>query len=496
MNEVVRVSTTPKVVRVRLWSELAGLTLMIMELVWVASFYNTFSFDRVSWWKIFLVMGVLMMGSHYLSRAMAFFQLSLRSRRIIFGAWLVIGLLGSLKTLVLANQDVSLFFLITHPFSVISPDEGASLGQFWHLLLASILIWRGVTLSHAPVSATQAQRSFQIGLLIFILYGLTISAFKTPVNSFAELYAFLAAGILSMSAARIAGVSELRGGRAGKFSRDWFAGISAFALVLVALSIVTAVVIQRPVSYITDQITRMLLALLSVILLILTYPFIWLISFIFPYLVKLFSDMPQVNVLEDIGDMLGQYQGEQSQLISGLVGAANYGRILGRIGIIVGIGLAILAALRWRAQIRAAGAEEQAENLPARLRFPGIPPIQPRGILDRLIHPARWLAAARIRRIYAELMDTCESLGRPRPEAVTPLEFLPTGETLFPEFPAELRTITNAYLKVRYGELPETQQEVNDCQEAWNKIRGQARKTLAAQKQAVRKEKSNRPNFE
>ena len=90
----------------------------------------------------------------------------------------------------------------------------------------------------------------------------------------------------------------------------------------------------------------------------------------------------------------------------------------------------------------------------------------------------RILAAARIRRIYAQLMQLSADLGKPRPAAFTPLEYLPSLEKLFPNHPEELRLVTGAYLRVRYGELPETHQEVEQVDVAWKRVREQGRVML------------------
>jgi hypothetical protein len=87
-----------------------------------------------------------------------------------------------------------------------------------------------------------------------------------------------------------------------------------------------------------------------------------------------------------------------------------------------------------------------------------------------LIDGRRWLAAAKIRRIYARLMDLSAKLGEPRPPAHTPLEFVPVLEGLFPGGEEDIHVITNAYLKVRYGELPESIQEVEAVETAWQRV--------------------------
>jgi hypothetical protein len=100
----------------------------------------------------------------------------------------------------------------------------------------------------------------------------------------------------------------------------------------------------------------------------------------------------------------------------------------------------------------------------------------------RLQAGQRLLAAARIRRIYAELMILTQDMGKPRPAAQTPLEYLPALAALFPTAQDDLAAITQAYLQVRYGELPETRQEVEVVEKAWARVRAQGLEQLNRKK--------------
>ncbi|RMF45618.1 MAG: DUF4129 domain-containing protein, partial [Anaerolineae bacterium] len=80
-------------------------------------------------------------------------------------------------------------------------------------------------------------------------------------------------------------------------------------------------------------------------------------------------------------------------------------------------------------------------------------------------------AAERIRQVYAEFMDLCARHEVPRPPAVTPLEFIPLTETLLPTTQREVRLLTDAYLRVRYGQLPETQADVQAVEDAWSALK-------------------------
>jgi hypothetical protein len=100
------------------------------------------------------------------------------------------------------------------------------------------------------------------------------------------------------------------------------------------------------------------------------------------------------------------------------------------------------------------------------------------GIID-FRQRQRIRAAARIRQIYAELMELCDSLDNPRRDSQTPLEFVPKLEGLFPENYPEIEMITNSYLGVRYGLLPETQDEVWNVEAAWKKLNSAGHEHLA-----------------
>jgi hypothetical protein len=81
-------------------------------------------------------------------------------------------------------------------------------------------------------------------------------------------------------------------------------------------------------------------------------------------------------------------------------------------------------------------------------------------------------------------MELSEDLGRPRNPAKTPLEFLPSLNELFPALDVELARITQAYLQVRYGELPETRQEVEEVEKAWARLHTQGQEQVNLKKQS------------
>ena len=69
--------------------------------------------------------------------------------------------------------------------------------------------------------------------------------------------------------------------------------------------------------------------------------------------------------------------------------------------------------------------------------------------------------------------ELCDDIGHARTLSQTPQEFLPKVVYLFPQNSDELYLITDSYQRVRYGELPETRQEVEDVEFAWKQIQVQ-----------------------
>jgi hypothetical protein len=80
-------------------------------------------------------------------------------------------------------------------------------------------------------------------------------------------------------------------------------------------------------------------------------------------------------------------------------------------------------------------------------------------------------AAFTIRRIYAQMSILAARRGYPRAKADTPLEYRPALRKAFPGCEPDIERITQAYLGVRYGELPETPEDLDAVRRAWEQLR-------------------------
>ena len=91
-------------------------------------------------------------------------------------------------------------------------------------------------------------------------------------------------------------------------------------------------------------------------------------------------------------------------------------------------------------------------------------------LLGRLGLLRDWQTAVSIRRIYRKMLRAADGSGYPRLDAETPYEFLTTLAKAWPDNRQETRLITNAYVKIRYGELPESDQELQNIKSAWRTL--------------------------
>ncbi len=101
-------------------------------------------------------------------------------------------------------------------------------------------------------------------------------------------------------------------------------------------------------------------------------------------------------------------------------------------------------------------------------------PAPPEGLGRKLLHRLGllrgWRTAVTIRRIYQNMSRAAGGAGYPRAAAETPYEYLTTLTTAWPDNVAETTLITQAYVKIRYGELPESPAELAEIQAAWKRL--------------------------
>ncbi len=462
----------PPETRLRAWSEIALLTQVGMEMVWAALWYTGLFEDqlRAAWWGVWLVLWALIAGTYALARLLENTHTRLRLRQAIFLGWILFGALLSLKLILYPGQRTDLIYLLLAPIRSLSGAD-ANVLPFVHIFLAPLLILRGVALASALPDVRSALLDFQLGLVALLLHGLLYLP-RHPGFSSAGLFLFLFLGLLTMSATRIAGVTNFRGGRLARLGPTWAAGILSGALAVVAAGLLIGNFASGFAGELVSRIFLVILGLLGMLVVMLLFPLINVLAALINFIMQTLANRFPADLLANLQKSMSGLQSIAGQIFEGVRPTLHLMRILLPLAGLGAIIVLVLVWLRLRELDLQAEPETDTAGLPAGSLLGVLRRLVRRGLrVSAPLRPAHILAAARIRRVYAELLALCERLGAPRAISLTPLEFLPHAGQLFPGRAGELDLITRAYVQIRYGEYPESREEVEKVMVAWRSVK-------------------------
>ena len=473
--------------RLYAWVTLTSLMLLLMEgtleATWYRAIFNPseFLFRRNSysatfpWLETLAVVMIILAGTYLLALGLARLPVKSWARPAIFLPWLAACIAASLKVLIYPLDDLSVIDMFKASLAFIT-DLKAGPAGFLHIVVIGLLVWRAVSLARTPPVIGQVLASFQVGLVWFLIYGMGF-AFRHPVESTAGFSLFLFSGLFAMSMARIASLDDFLLEHSGRFmpryGSGWLLFTLAASLLVVGLALLLAWLVSGQLVALAVRLVALLLTLVTALLLILLSPVILFLWKFMPSLAEIlkqaFARLMQLELPPFVEDFVNQVV----YLINQSVPYLLEGRKLLLAGIVLAIMAAILFSLRRAMSVRLLEENGEANGSGASLSslLQRILQLRPDWKARRMRAPAQVLAAARIRQIYRSMMILSRRLGHERPPAQTPLEFLPRLEALFPGESAGLNTITQAYVKVRYGKYPETLEEVRAVEAAWERIR-------------------------
>lgn len=475
--------------RLRPWREVAILMLIMMEVSWVTPWFRSLtpSTYAIQPTLAFLVLMLLMATSHLVVRVMEALHLKFIIRR-----WLTIGLLAGniligLQVLLYAHERVGIVELFNRPLRsmldlrTIIPDE------FIIILVVLVGWWRGISLAQEHIEPSSVMGYFRLGIFMFLgfIFFNTLVTGETPGGF---IYLFLFCSVIAMTTARISVLRTLRGGKQSNFDRRWFFAVMGAAGGMVLLAAGLAEVLGDRVGWF-GIIIMGIFGVLAVLILALISPILVLIIYLLGRLDSNSLVIDQlVKTIENIQAMIQglfrQISGiiDQSELWAMLSLLLPYlkASLLISILLLVVVGVLAWVAMRlWKdyQRKRITGDEQSLleggdvwRMLQAFLRQRWQNLMEGMANVIDIRRRQRARAAARIRQIYSDLLDLGEELGCARPEPKTPLEFMPSLELSIPAVDVELELITNAYLRVRYGQLPENHQEVESVETAWRTV--------------------------
>lgn len=485
-----------------LWQELAALGLILMNLSWMVPWYQavTRASSTVPVSQVFLVLGTIFLIVYISGRVMISFRLKMKLQYGIVGALVIGSILLGVSTLLSSSNTEGLKSVLNNQ-ALRNWDEVLAIvpGEISITVTVLFVWWRGISMSRERIGPFMVIKHFKQGVVLLLLYVVVIArlvGYSLPV--WFHLL-FLVSGLMTLGTARISVITVLRGGKWSPFNRRWLAEMATATLFTVGFASLIG-------AFLTGQMNRIagwLKGIFYLLGLLVVSPIILLISLLSGLLANLGTSELIITPLATMppGEATEDPLGGFPVVTEGVLSIIDWIPIL---KMILGWGLVILVVFFFVLGVRRAAilmARRRSEAEGDSTIYEGISGIgrllrevlreearkAAGGLSRRLSRGERLMAAARIRRIYVHLLNLSRDLGSPRPVSITPLEFLPSLEHAFAGLGEDLRVITEAYVGVRYGELPETKRQLDAVEKAWLRVRAYGED----RKRAIRSQKKS-----
>jgi hypothetical protein len=476
---------------IRPWREMTVLGLMAMSLSWGIPWFRSLTYSTyiLPSEYLFSVFGGIMLAAYIAMRLIGHWRLKIELRRTIlaslFAACIVIGL----RVLLYREETLGLRDLLARPLKSFSDIANLVPDEFIIMLAVILVMRKGLQLATDSVGPRMVMGAFRTGLVFFVFF-VFINTFVTGegYGNFAHLFIF--AGLLAMGAARVDTLRTLRGGRKNPFDGRWLSNLLLAVFVVIGMASWAGAALSGEDGFFATLPRLIIGGALGIGFLAATPLFLvftWLLYSIVGIIepdsplaetlrttvsnVQTFLDRLQAFLVEHFGFMLPVLRAFE-RLAPAIKALVLFGALMILIGLIL---LSIhVRRLRTRRQL-----DEENQDLSARdalkafnrkLKERMDAAAKRLGDLADMRRRQRLLAAFKIRRTYARMLDLSQRLGRPRPSAHTPQEFLPAAISVFDGQDRALGIITDAYERVRYGEFPEDPKEVEIIERAWHEV--------------------------
>ncbi len=481
--------SSPANSRLNLWGELTCLALIFMEVCWIAPLYYVLArfSTGIDLQRAFIILGGILLGAYLQARLTAHLGFNSFERTGIFAIFLLLSLLVGLRTLAYFQDGISLWETIFRFISVIDHIDIWIPKEFGVCLVVLLLGLNGFSIATGLPDPSRVFHRFWASILMLLIFGL-LSMDNPDAMPSVLLFVFLITSLMAMSAARLSLLGRLRGGQRIPFDLQRALGIGFIGGGMASLSLLAAFLLRSQTIFafiygIYLLFVRALALLFAIILL----PIYLVLFYVLPGIKLPASIAPLMQLLVNL---IHQIQLWISRLpFINLSGLFNFLLSIKPVVlwglVILGLAAILIIVRAWTRRKTAIEINELQEsdftgemitNLRSGLRK-RISRLVERLIQRLNLRPVgRVRAAARIRRIYAELINQSARLGSPRPASFTPLEFLPLLTKQFPGSPNDLELITQAYIRIRYGELPEFRQQLDDVEAAWLRLQDEFRK--------------------
>ncbi|MCB8918421.1 MAG: DUF4129 domain-containing protein [Ardenticatenaceae bacterium] len=388
---------------------------------------------------------------------------------------------------------ISLRAMLYAPLPLFSMDWLRSLGSHFAearnpflrrdlllFLLLGLLWWRGIALTTRKVDIDELGLRVRVGGLILAPIIIVVANYQLNWSVAGFLLLFFLASLIAIALTRAEQMEQEKTGQNYPMSPRWLGFVLGTSLLIVCTAwAVAAVAGGQSLPIFLRWLQPLWDSLLfsgTVIFTTITYltlPIMAILERIALFINTLLgrqypADAPPPP---DNSDQVAQ---QFDALIRWLTQPSNsisfvLNRLATLLVILLVIGLVLLLLERLYARRRLAVASPEA----GRAAEAGEIDLESLGLGQRLRQRfglLRQFRAATIRRIYGQLCQAAAAQGYARGTAETPYEYLATLARAWPQGTADAGLITDAYVRVRYGEVPETREELQAIRAAWRRL--------------------------
>ena len=468
-----------------------------MELSWIAPWLHGIVSEQEAS-QIAVVYGLALVGlaSFAFIRITSAFSMNRSARLVGSLVVLIIFLPGVLSRILFPFEAMGFFTALSRTAGAIRSEESLIPGEFL-VFLGIIFVWlRAIRWAAADALPSEVLGRFKLGFIMLTLFVFIFTwTGRGEIGAF-TIFFFLSAWT-ALGSARLARAEIQPAAGKDFFSLHWLLIFLLGMLIGASILALMGFGINAQFDMIQELFLSIWLSLWGLIILLLS-PLIIAIAWVFQYLLSRINQTALAEILQSqqaetseeafeelsstapppflqsLIDWLNSLQ--IAEWISALRPVLLWGILAGMV--LIGLVYAGRRTNFWKAvsddvhlEIDTEEGDEWWRSLAANLRKRFV---ELRNSLARFADPSvgrKLLAAARIRRVYSFLMDLSGELGRPRREAQTPQEYIPTLHKLFPHHTKDVDVISKAYMRVRYGELDETPIDVIQVDRAWLQLR-------------------------
>lgn len=443
------------------------------------------------WWgrqRLFVGILLLMLSGFYLARLLSWLKLPAQDQKKILLIMGVLLLFFAVRTINYQPESLFDFRWIRQSLRNLAvAGSNLWLRDLFLLALTALSWWRGMTLLNRDIDVVRVGERFRLGGLLLAPLIILLASLRLDWSILPFLLFFFVISLTAVALTRAESTEKEQTAVLASLSPRWLGMITTVSVIVTFLGAGAAVLFSSlPKEALGNWLAPLWNALrwggqtIGLTASYLIAPFLNLIEKIALFLLRLYKEgftilfeanpntAPPADPAKDLLDAYYEWLLTQEPGEPGLFHNVNWRLVI--LGVVLLIALLVIRQY-YRKNLISRGngrfgrilMDAAHRLIPTRLRR--------RKGKKKKKNWRNWRTAVSIIRIYQQMIQISGEIGFPRGSSETPYEYLQTLAAVWPNHLSEVQLITNAYVKVRYGEFPETKAEFEAIKSAWERVR-------------------------